>query len=108
MLARSTHHIRRDRGRVQFSPPRLRPAGSPGRRGSAALRRDGPSPPLVPPAEHRAPARRPGWALLAAAVRLGLALSLTAAFASGLSLYWGRSALEPVAQRAGAWFFGWC
>jgi hypothetical protein len=49
-----------------------------------------------------------GSILLRQAGCVGLALFVTAGFALGLSLYAGRSALDPGPSAACAWFFAWC
>jgi hypothetical protein len=52
--------------------------------------------------------RQIGWVLLGQIAWVGLALFVTAGFAVALSLFTGRSAMDPGPLHACAFFFVWC
>ena len=66
--------------------------------------------PLMARPSARYRVRRPpvGLILLRQLPWVGLALFLTAAYAVGLSVFAGRSALDPGPLHACIWFFAWC
>jgi hypothetical protein len=61
------------------------------------------------PQDGRQVLRRPiGWVLLGHIAWVGLALFLTAGFAVALSLFTGRSAMDPGPLHTCVFFFAWC
>jgi hypothetical protein len=63
---------------------------------------------LKPPARDRVRRIPSGWILVRRVAWVGLALFFTAGFAFGLSVYGGRSALDPGPFHACILFFAWC
>ena len=61
-----------------------------------------------PHAGHRVRRRPIGLILLGEIAQVGLALFLTAGLAVALSVFAGRSAIDPGPLQACAFFFAWC
>jgi hypothetical protein len=87
---------------VLQTAPRLPHGRSAGRTLLAA------QPMAMPQAGHRVPRLPIGLILLGQVAWVGLALFLTAGFAVGVSLFAGRSALDPGPRHACGLFFAWC